>query len=416
MARPSPDRRWMSRCSRRRRSEVCRTRGEPSHPRLRPSVLGARSRPMSVPDVIVIGGGIMGCGVALRLAQAGVEVTVLERAIPGAEASTAAAGILAPQMEADGPGPFLDLCLRSRALYPEFAEELREASGVDVQYLPSGVLNVAFTREGLERLESIVGWQRSSGLRAEILSAADARVLEPNLSPAALGAGHFPDDHQVDNRLLMRALSIASTRAGVRFRSGDVRGVEVKGDRVVGVDLDGEKLAAGATVIAAGAWSSLIHGAGLDPLRIRPVRGQMIELQLRVPPLARILFSERKGYVVPRGDGRVIAGSTTEFTGFEKQVTAGGLARILQVAVELCPLLQDAQVLSFWDGLRPYTEDHLPLLGPGPLEGLYLATGHFRNGILLAPISARVVADAVLGRTPMVDLTPFSYDRRLAAR
>src|ERR671919_339416 len=378
MARPSPDRRWMSRCSRRRRSEVCRTRGEPSHPRLRPSVLGARSRPMSVPDVIVIGGGIMGCGVALRLAQAGVDVTVLERAIPGAEASTAAAGILAPQMEAEGPGPFLDLCLRSRALYPEFAEELREASGVDVQYLPSGVLNVAFTREGLERLESIVGWQRSNGLRAELLTAADARGLEPNLSPAALGAGHFPDDHQVDNRLLMRALSIASTRAG--------------------------------------AWSSLIHGAGLDPLRIRPVRGQMIELQLRVPPLARILFSERKGYVVPRGDGRVIAGSTTEFTGFEKQVTAGGLARILQVAVELCPMLQDAQVLSFWAGLRPYTEDHLPLLGPGPLEGLYLATGHFRNGILLAPISARVVADAVLGRTPMVDLTPFSYDRRLAAR
>ena len=358
----------------------------------------------------------MGCGVALRLAQADVQVTVLERAIPGAEASTAAAGILAPQMEAEGPGSFLDLCLRSRALYPDFAAELREASGVDVQYLPCGVFNVAFTREALERVQAIVAWQRAGGLRAEMLSAADARALEPSLSAEALGAGHFPDDHQVDNRLLMRALSIAATRAGVRFRSGYVRGVEAKGDRVVGVDLDGEKLAAGATVIAAGAWSSLIHGAGIDPHVIRPVRGQMVELQLRLPPLQRVLFSERKGYVVPRRDGRVVAGSTMEFTGFEKQVTAGGLARILQIAVELCPMLEDAQVLSFWAGLRPYTEHQLPLLGPGPLQGLYLATGHFRNGILLAPISARVVADAVLGRPPMVDLAPFRYDRRTPAR
>jgi glycine oxidase len=371
---------------------------------------------MSVPDVIVIGGGIMGCGVALRLAQAGVDVTVLERAIPGAEASSAAAGILAPQMEAAGPGPFLDLCLRSRALYPAFADELREASGVDVQYLPSGLFHVAFTAEAMHHLETIVAWQRASGLRAEVLGAADARALEPNLSPAALGVGHFPDDHQVDNRLLVRALSIAAARAGVRFRTGYVRGLEVKDDRAVGVDLDGEKLAAGATVIAAGSWSSLIHGARIDPQVIRPVRGQMVELQLRLPPLQRILFSERKGYVVPRRDGRVIAGSTTEFAGFEKQVTAGGLARILQVALELCPALQDAQVLSFWAGLRPYTEDHLPLLGPGALEGLFLATGHFRNGILLAPISARVVADAVLGRKPTVDLSPFRYDRRLPGR
>ena len=358
----------------------------------------------------------MGCGVALRLAQAGVGVTVLERAIPGAEASSAAAGILAPQAEAEGPGPFLDLCLRSRALYPRFAEELRELSGVDVQYLPSGAFHVAFTEEALRHVESTVAWQRASGLRAEVLEGRAAREIEPNLSAAAIGVAHFPDDHQVDNRLLVRALSLAAARAGVRFRTGYVRGLEVMEERVVGVDLDGEKLAAGAVVVAAGSWSSLVQGARIDPQAVRPVRGQLVELQLRLPPLQRVLFSERKGYLVPRGDGRVIAGSTMEFAGYDKQVTAGGLARILEVGLQMCPLLRDAQVLSFWAGLRPYTEDRLPFLGPGPLQGLFLATGHFRNGILLAPITARVVAEAVLGQAPSVDLSSFRYDRRPAAR
>jgi glycine oxidase len=371
---------------------------------------------MSSRDVVVVGGGIMGCGVALRLAQAGVDVTVLERAIPGAEASSAAAGILAPQAEADGPGPFLDLCLRSRAMYPRFAEELRELSGVDVHYLPSGALHVAFTEEGLRHLESTVAWQRAQGLRSEVLDGPKARALEPNLSAGAVGAAHFPDDHQVDNRLLVRALSIAAARVGVRFRTGYVRELNVKDDRVVGVDLDGEMLAAAAVVVAAGSWSSLVQGARIDPQAVRPVRGQLLELQLRLPPLQRVLFSERKGYLVPRRDGRVIAGSTMEFAGYDKQVTAGGLARILDVGLEMCPGLREAQVLSFWAGLRPYTEDRLPLLGPGPLAGLFLATGHFRNGILLAPITARVVAEAVLGQAPSVDLSSFRYDRRPAAR
>jgi glycine oxidase len=377
---------------------------------------GCEKHRMSSRDVVVVGGGIMGCGVALRLAQAGVDVTVLERAIPGAEASSAAAGILAPQAEAEKTGPFLDLCLQSRALYPSFSEELRELSGVDVQYLPCGAFEVAFTEEAMRHLESTVAWQRAAGLRAEILDGASARALEPNLSPGAAGVAHFPDDHQVDNRLLVRALSIAAARAGVQFRTGYVRGLEVKDDRVVGVDLDGEKLSAGAVVVAAGSWSSLVQGARIDPQAVRPVRGQLLELQLRLPPVQRVLFSERKGYLVPRRDGRVIAGSTMEFAGYDKQVTASGMARILEVGLEMCPALRDAQVLSFWAGLRPYTEDRMPLLGPGPLEGLFLATGHFRNGILLAPITALVIAEAVLGQTPSVDLSSFRYDRRPAVR
>ncbi|HZI09777.1 MAG TPA: glycine oxidase ThiO [Myxococcus sp.] len=368
---------------------------------------------MRVSDVIIVGGGIMGCGIALRLRQAGVRVVVLERSIPGAEASSAAAGILAPQMESEGPGPFLELCLRSRGLYPTFATELRELTGVDVAYRPCGVLKVAFHEDDVHHLESTLVWQRGMGLRAELLDGAAARALEPKLSPHALAALHFPDDHQVDNRLLVRALSMAAAKAGAEFRSGYVRGIVQEGGRAVGVDLDGEVLRAGAVVLAAGSWSALVQGAGVEPRAVRPARGQMVQLQTRLPVLERILTSE-KGYLVPRADGRVIAGSTMEMVGFDKQVTAAGLARILDMALELCPELANAPVTETWAGFRPWTEDKNPYLGEGPLPGLFLATGHFRNGILLAPITAKLVAQAVLGEKPSVDLAPFRYDRARA--
>ncbi|HET9450994.1 MAG TPA: glycine oxidase ThiO, partial [Aggregicoccus sp.] len=361
-------------------------------------------------EVIIIGGGVMGCGIALRLCQAGARVTVLERSIPGAEASSAAAGILAPQMESEGPGPFLELCLRSRGLYPAFAAELLELTGVDIAYLPSGVLQTAFDEDRAHHLEATVAWQRAMGLRAELLSGEEARKLEPALSAEVFAAAHFPDDHQVDNRLLVRALTMAAARVGARFRSGYVRGVLEEQGRVVGVDVDGEALRADAVVVAAGSWSGLVQGLPLDPRVVRPLRGQMLQLQTRLPLMRRILVSP-EGYLVPRADGRVIAGSTMEFAGFDKQVTAEGLARILALALRLCPELGKATVDSSWAGFRPYTEDHLPLLGPGPLPGLFLATGHFRNGILLTPITARLVAQSVLGEKPSVDLTPFRFDR-----
>ncbi len=362
-------------------------------------------------DVIVVGGGLMGCAIALRLRQAGASVIVLERSIPGAEASSAAGGILAPQKEAEAPGPTLELGLRSRALYPALAEELLELAGLDIQYRPSGLLHVAFSDDALQQMDATVAWQKAFGLRAELLDVAQARELEPVISPSALGAIHFPDDHQVDNRLLVRAMSIAAARAGAQFRTGYVRSVSVQEDRVVGVDLDGQQLSASSVVIAAGSWSGLVHGARIDPQTIRPARGQMIELETRVPLFDRVLFSSRKGYLVPRRDGRILAGSTMEFAGFEKDVTAAGLSRILTMALEMCPGLGEVRVTNFWAGLRPYTEDHLPFIGPGPLPGLFLATGHYRNGILLAPMTARLVAESVLGRKPAVDLSPFRWDR-----
>jgi glycine oxidase len=361
-------------------------------------------------NVIIVGGGVMGCGIALRLRQAGARVTVLERSIPGAEASSAAGGILAPQMEAEGPGPFLELCLRSRGLYPEFAAELQSLTGVNVNYLPSGLLHLAFDEAGAQRLEATVGWQRALDLRAELLGPAEVHTLEPQLSPQVLAAARFPDDHQVDNRLLTRALTMAAARVGATFRTGYVRGVVEEKGRAVGVDLDGETLRADAVVIAAGSWSGLVQGVSLDPRVVRPARGQMVQLQTRLPLFSHVLFSD-KGYVIPRADGRVIVGSTLEFAGFEKHVTAEGLHRILSLAMEICPALASAPVQETWAGLRPYTDDHLPILGAGPLPGLFLATGHFRNGILLAPITAKLLAQAVLGETPSVDLAPFRFDR-----
>lgn len=352
----------------------------------------------------------MGCGIALRLCQAGARVTVLERSIPGAEASSAAGGILAPQMEAEAPGPFLELCLRSRGLYPDFAAELQALSGVNVGYLPSGLLSLAFDEAGAQRLEATVSWQRASGLRAELLRTAEVLALEPQLSPRVVAAAHFPDDHQVDNRLLTRALTMAAARVGATFRTGHVRGVVEEKGRAVGVDLDGETLRADAVVIAAGSWSGLVQGSAVDPRVVRPARGQMVQFQTRLPLFSRVLFSD-KGYVIPRADGRVIAGSTLEFAGFEKSVTAEGLHRILSLSMELCPALASAPVQETWAGLRPYTDDHLPILGAGALPGLFLATGHFRNGILLAPLTARLMAQVVLGERPPVDLAPFRFDR-----
>lgn len=361
-------------------------------------------------DVVVIGGGVMGCGIALRLAQGGLKVTVLERSIPGAEASSAAGGILAPQQESEGPGPFLDLCLRSRALYASFAEELLALTGVNIGYLPCGLIHATFSEDKLHELEAQAGWQRGLGLRVELLDGKQARELEPALSTRVAGGLHFPDDHQVDNRLLMRALQMAAASAGVRFKSGYVRGIVERDGRAVGVDLDGEVLSAEAVVLAAGSWSGLVQGAKVDPRTVRPARGQMLLMQTRLPIAKRVLFSDT-GYLVPRADGRLLAGSTMELVGYEKQVTAGGLAKILKMALELCPELEGAPVQEFWAGLRPYTDDHLPILGEGPLQRLFLATGHFRNGILLAPITARLISQVVLGQTPSVDLAPFRYDR-----
>jgi glycine oxidase len=363
-------------------------------------------------DVAIVGGGIMGCAVALRLVQRGLRVTVIERGIPGAEASSAAAGILGPQMEAEGPGPLLDLGLRSRALYPALAVELHDATGIDVGYAKSGVLAVALTDEEERELGARRTWQTARGLRVESLSAAAARELEPELSPDVRGAIRFLDDAQVSARELARAFSQAAAAAGARFLQGRyVRRVVIANGAATGVELDGEILAAGVVVVAAGSWSALVEGGGIPAQVVRPARGQMVSIETRPPLFRHVVSAHGRGYLVPRRDGTVLAGSTVEMAGFRKEVTVGGLAQILSMARALIPALGEAAVTATWSNFRPYTEDHLPVLGHTPIDGLVLATGHYRNGILLAPITAWAIAELIASGQSSIDLAPFSVTR-----
>jgi glycine oxidase len=362
-------------------------------------------------DVIVIGGGVMGCGIAWRLAQAGQSVLVLERAIPGAEASSAAGGILAAQEESHAPGPLFDLALRSRARFRDVAVELREATGIDIGHRECGLIAVAVSEEEEAALERRYGWQRDRGLPLTWLRGDELRAREPALGPAARAGLAFPDDGQVEPRAYLRALAQAAARAGARFVQGAyVRRVVHAGGRVAGVELEGELLEARRVVIAAGSWSALVDGAELAPRSVRPMRGQIARLETR-PPAVRGTLTGAGGYLVGRPDGSVLAGSTMELVGFDKRVTAGGLHHVLDVAVRLCPALADAPVVDTWANFRPTTDDRLPILGPGPKDGLLIATGHFRNGILLSPITADVIADLVVRGRAAVDLAPFALSR-----
>jgi glycine oxidase len=278
--------------------------------------------------IAIIGGGVMGCATARALAQRGAKVMLLERAVPGAEASSAAAGILGAQAESHAPGPLHDLLVRARRGYEAWAGELRAETGIDVGYRASGLLSIASDHDGHARLVRDVTWQTNAGLRAELMNGADAHLIEPELSPEVKTAAYFPDDAQVDPPMLLRALTASLVRAKVNVRSGaTVACLLVEREKCVGIALDdGTEVRADATVLAAGSWSSLIPGtAGIFPT-VRPARGQMIELDERPPRVRTIVFAER-GYVVPRGDGRVLCGSTVEFVGFRREVTARGNPR-----------------------------------------------------------------------------------------
>jgi glycine oxidase len=349
--------------------------------------------------VAIVGGGVMGCATALAIAGRGAHAIVLERAVPGAEASSAAAGILGAQAELHGPMREQNATLfaRAREAWGPWARELREATGIDVGHRVSGVLRAAFTEAERAELAGEVSWQQSRGLRASLLDAPAAREIEPQLAPAVLAAAFFPDDGQVDPPALLRALVAAAARnVRITIRSGvTVQRLLVEEQRCVGVALDEEELRADATVLAAGSWSSLVPGVPASLPVVRPVRGQMVLLDERPPRLRTIVFGAST-YVVPRGDGRVVCGSTMENAGFRKEVTAAGLEVILSGALACVPSLGAAQFSSAWSNFRPHVEGDAPLIGASPLPGLFLATGHHRNGILLSKVTADAVASAVL--------------------
>lgn len=359
-------------------------------------------------DVVVIGGGVIGCSIALRLAQAGASVTVIERGAVGCEASRAAAGMLSPQAESEKPDAFFRLALKSRAMYREFVEELSALSGINAQYRDEGtlVVSVAGTTDNFDRW---VTWQLETGLRLERLTKEALREVEPAVTESATGAIFLPDDHQVDNRLLMDALAVAIRRTGVRIiENTEVAGFLIESGRAVGVAISDEKVYAGAVVVAAGSWSGKLFEQLRAALPTIPVRGQM--LALRSSALRHVLHSSHV-YLVPRLDGRLLVGATVEYAGFQKAVTAAAVHTLLDAAMELVPALACAEVLETWSGLRPGTPDHLPILGRCEVDNLWLATGHFRNGILLAPATAELLCQSILSGREAAELKDFNLGR-----
>lgn len=360
-------------------------------------------------DVIIGGGGVIGCAIALKLAGAGLKVGIIERGRIGCEASRAAAGMLAPQTEAASPGHFLDLCLRGRDMHRGFAEMLAEISGIDIEYRDAGTLAIALGGE--DEMLGWSSWQADAGLRFEKLSPAAIRSLEPAVTELAARAIFIPEDHQVENRRMMDALDIACRQAGVEIVEGEeVISLTVEHGKAKGVVCEKDRFDAGAVVVAAGCWSSrLLEPVGLN-ITITPARGQMIALAGAQVSISRTLHSS-KCYIVPRGDRRLLVGATVEYVGFHKANTVGGISSLLAAALEVVPALKESEIIETWSGLRPDTQDHLPILGPSGIDNLLLATGHFRNGILLAPITAELIAECVINNRAQDWLSPFSFER-----
>jgi glycine oxidase len=368
-----------------------------------------------VSDVIVIGAGVVGLSAARFLASRGQRVLVVERRRVGAEASSAAAGILSAQGHLDAESPLLPLALLARDHHARLAPTLREETGIDVERSGRGLLDLALGEAEEGVLRSRHAWQRSRGLTVEWLGAEEVREAEPNLNPAVRAALFVPGDTCLDNVRLTRALAASAVNRGAAILSGrPVTGVVVEQGRVAGVHAGPDFLRAPVVVNAAGAWAGLI---GNDPLPppVEPVRGQMVAFDVAPASWRHVLYSSR-GYLVPRSDGRVLAGSTVERAGFDKSVTASGLRAILDLALEIAPILADVRVAETWAGLRPGSPDELPIIGPGALTGLLHAGGLYRNGILLGPLVGEMVGGLVLGQAAPLDLARFSVTRFSAAR
>lgn len=365
-------------------------------------------------DVAVAGGGLIGGSVALELARAGLRVALFDRQEPGLESSWAGAGILSPAPENAAMIPLVPLGKASMAMYPEFVSMVEGISGQNAGYRPKGTLQAIFNRDAREELSTVIALHHGLGLKAEPLRADDARALEPSLSEDLQAAVLRPDEASVDNRALTQAVLEAGRRSGVQlFPGSGAQAIWGAGSRCAGLQLKNEKIEAQWTVIAAGCFSASIEGvAAYAP--VRPAKGQMASLRADDLKLERVLWSE-KIYLVPRNDGRILAGATVEYRGFEKGLTAGSLEKILAGAIELSPGLENARVEETWAGLRPDSPDHLPILGPTDLDGLLIATGHFRGGILLTPITARLMREWVTQQRLSVDWERFSPLRFQAA-
>jgi glycine oxidase len=358
-------------------------------------------------DVAIAGGGLIGGSIALELARAGLRVGLFDRQQPGKEASWASAGILSPAPENPGMISLVALGKASLALYPEFVASVEEYSGDSVGYRAKGTLAAISSRHAREELSTIIALHHGLGLQAEPLGGAEARELEPALNEDVEAAVLRPAEASVDNRALTQAVLKAAGRSGAEIFAGtEIESIWREGNSCKGLVAGGEKISAKHTVISAGCYSAQIKGAeAYAP--VKPAKGQMISLVCPSVKLQRVLWSDDI-YLVPRNDGRILAGATVEYAGFDKTITAGGQHALLAAAIALVPALKNAQIQEAWAGLRPDSPDHLPILGPTDVDGLTIATGHFRSGVLLSPVTAKLVREWVTSKSTSSDCERFT--------
>jgi glycine oxidase len=375
-------------------------------------------------DAVIVGGGVIGLTCAWCAARRGLRVRVLERDRPGAGASGVAAGMLAPVGEATwGEEELLSLALRSHALWPDLAHRLAATAGRDPGFLELGAIHVALDRDEASELRRRFELMRSLDLEAGWLRPQEARELEPGISPSSAAGVHAPHEAAVDPPLLLEALRVAVEAEGVQILTGvEVRESLLDDGRLGGVRTsDGAEHRAESTVLATGAWSGTAEWLPVETRPpVRPVKGQILTLRgpAGAPICERIVVSERV-YIVPRPDGRVIVGATIEELGFDTRVTAGGVYELLREAYRVLPDVAELELSEAVAGLRPGTPDNAPMIGSGELDGLVYATGHYRNGILLAPATAEVVAAELAGEQPEIDASAFDparFDTEVALR
>lgn len=367
---------------------------------------------MRTTDVVIVGAGVVGCAIAYALSRlTTLRIIVCERGTPGCEASNAAAGVLAVASGRARRGVLLELRRISAGLFPALVAELEEETGIAMGYRRAGLLSLAFSVEEAEALQDLVRHRRTQAMHCEMLERSEVLDREAAVHPQLCAAALFPDECSIDSGRLVTALVEAARNRGVEFRVRTaVRSLQ-GGRGTIRLAMNDESIEATTAIVAAGAWcGEVLSGCGIK-VPLRPARGEMAALR----PVAwqlRHMLAAGDTYLVPCGSGEVLLGSTTAFVGFDKRVSQAGLAALRLAAEQMVPQIAAAPLLRAWAGLRPCSTIRRPIIAPLPgLENVILATGHHRSGILLAPVTAQLVAEMITERAPTVPLRPFSFRR-----
>lgn len=376
--------------------------------------------PSAMKKVIVIGAGIIGLSISYYLKKNNPEdfdVTVIEKSNAALEASYASAGMLAAQSEFEFYEKFMDFCIKSRDMYADYCKDIENASGISVDYQKSGMLRPALNEGQENHLKNNYEWQKNKGFEIEFLDGNELRKIEPKLSKNILSGLHTKNDGQVNNRKLMEALILANKNSSVKLiENCEVKDYLINNNKITGVKTDKGNIEADIVINAAGAWSSSISKGAIPNFEVKPVHGQMVSLKAGKKILDKVIFASilgKGGYMVPRKDNAIILGSTMEEIGFEKRNTEEGISSILHNCFDILPEFKNLEIAEKWSGLRPFADDKLPIIGKTNIKNLFLATAHGRNGILLAPITAKAVTELVVNNNIMPEIEDFNVSRFL---